>query len=81
MSRPQRRSENRYSRGAGSRADQSEVDDEMPMQWSRPLALRLLALVGAASFVMIGLSVVIPLLQPQPPQPRPLPGSAPTATS
>jgi hypothetical protein len=34
--------------------------------------LRLLALLGALSFVMLGLGSLVPLLHPQHPQPRPL---------
>ena len=43
------------------------------MDPGRPLGLRLLALVGALSFVMLGLSSLLPLLQPQPDGPRPQP--------
>jgi hypothetical protein len=39
----------------------------------RPLALRLLALLGALSFVLLGLSVLAPLLHPQPAAPPRLP--------
>ncbi|MFM7312075.1 MAG: hypothetical protein ACKO0M_02725 [Cyanobium sp.] len=56
-------------------------DDDLPLEWNRPLGLRLLALLGALSFVMIGVSVVAPLLQQRPPLPRPLPGNGQTATS
>jgi hypothetical protein len=35
----------------------------------RPLGLRLLALLGALSFVMLGLSSLVPLLNPQPAAP------------
>jgi len=43
----------------------------------RPWGLRLLALVGALSFVMLGLSSLLPLLQTQPGEPRPQPAPAP----
>ena len=45
---------------------------------ARPWLLRLLALLGAFSFVMLGLTSLLPLLQPTPNdpqrQPQPLPG-------
>lgn len=48
-------------------------DDDAPLvDPGRSLGLRLLALLGAASFVMLGVSsVVVPLLQQ--PQPQPMP--------
>lgn len=49
------------------------MDDDWPVDRGRPLALRLLALVGALSFVMLGLSVLAPLLHPPQPQPPRLP--------
>lgn len=51
-------------------------EDAMPIDRGRPLGLRLLALLGALAFVMLGLSVIAPLLQPAPPPARPLPGNA-----
>ncbi|MFM7652215.1 MAG: hypothetical protein ACKO5M_04705 [Vulcanococcus sp.] len=48
-------------------------DDDWPVDRGRPLGLRLLALLGALSFVMLGLSVLAPLLHPKPPQPPRLP--------
>jgi hypothetical protein len=48
----------------------SEPDDgDWPVDRGRPLGLRLLALLGAFSFVMLGLSSLPPLLHP--PEPRP----------
>ncbi|MFZ9849357.1 MAG: hypothetical protein ACO3FA_03725 [Vulcanococcus sp.] len=49
------------------------VDDDWPVDRGRPLALRLLALLGALSFVLLGLSVLAPLLHPQPAAPPRLP--------
>lgn len=48
-------------------------DDDWPVDRGRPLGLRVLALVGALSFLMLGLSVVAPLLQPRPKAPTPTP--------
>lgn len=43
----------------------SEPDDgDWPVDPGRPLGLRLLALLGAFSFVMLGLSSLAPLLHP-----------------
>jgi hypothetical protein len=52
---------------------QAPLDDDEPLvDPGRSLALRLLALLGAASFVMLGVSsVVVPLMQP--PEPSPMP--------
>jgi len=47
--------------------------DDWPVDRGRPLGLRLLALLGAFSFVMIGLGSLAPLLQQQPRQPPALP--------
>lgn len=62
-----------------SRSSVPEADD-WPVDPGRPLILRLLALLGAFSFVMLGLSSLTPLLHPQPnPVPEPLrepPGQA-----
>lgn len=44
-------------------------DGDWPVDRGRPLGLRLLALLGAFSFVMLGLSSLAPLLHP--PQRRP----------
>jgi len=61
-------------------APQAASDDgDWPVDRGRPLGLRLLALVGAISFVMLGLSVIAPLLQPSPPSPAPRQGSGRTA--
>ena len=49
------------------------MDDDWPVDPGRPLALRLLALLGALSFVMLGLSVLAPLLHPPQPQPPRMP--------
>jgi hypothetical protein len=46
-------------------------DDEPLVDPGRSLGLRLLALLGAFSFLMIGLSSLVPLLQPTPPPPMP----------
>ncbi|MEY4430796.1 MAG: hypothetical protein RLZZ533_732 [Cyanobacteriota bacterium] len=51
-------------------------DGDWPVDPGRPWGLRLLALVGALSFVMLGLSSLLPLLQPQPDGPRPQPAPA-----
>lgn len=43
--------------------------DEAPLvDQGRGLGLRLLALLGAVSFLMLGVSSLTPLLQPAPPQ-------------
>jgi hypothetical protein len=39
-------------------------DGDWPIDRGRPLGLRLLALLGAFSFVMLGLSSLAPLLHP-----------------
>ncbi|MEO1004024.1 MAG: hypothetical protein AAFX65_13055 [Cyanobacteria bacterium J06638_7] len=49
--------------------DDPSEHDELPR--SEGLSLRLLALLGAFSFVMLGLSSVLPLLRPEPPAPLP----------
>lgn len=58
-----------------------EDQDDLPLvDPGRNLALRLLALLGAFSFLMLGLaSVVVPLLQAPPPPPLPDQRSRPTA--
>jgi hypothetical protein len=43
------------------------TDDDLPLDPGRPLPLRLLALLGAFSFLMLGLSsVLLPLMQRPP---------------
>jgi hypothetical protein len=53
----------------------SGVNEEDPETWpvdrGRPLGLRLLALLGAFSFLMLGVSSLVPLLRPPPPPPMP----------
>lgn len=51
------------------------------MDRGRPLGLRLLALLGALSFVMLGLSALAPLLHPQPTPPPRLPDQPEAAVS
>jgi hypothetical protein len=46
-------------------------DNDLPTGPSLSLPLRLLALLGAFSFLMIGLSSVVPLLRSPPPRPLP----------
>jgi len=59
-----------------------QPDDDWPVDRGRPLGLRLLALLGALSFVMLGLSSLAPLLQQGPAQPpAPPPGPPTGATS
>ncbi|MCP9848955.1 hypothetical protein [Cyanobium sp. Morenito 9A2] len=49
-----------------------QVDpDDCAVDRGRPLGLRLLALVGALSFVMLGISSLMPIFQPSPPPPLP----------
>lgn len=48
-----------------------EDGDDWPIDRGRPWLLRLLALVGALAFVMLGLNSLLPLLQQ--PVPRPMP--------
>lgn len=48
-------------------------DGDWPVDRGRPLGLRLLALLGAFSFVMLGLSSLEPLLHPPQPEPPALP--------
>ena len=52
-------------------------DDEPLVDPGRSLALRLLALLGAFSFLMIGLSSLVPLLRQPPPTPMPQQRDAP----
>jgi len=56
-------------------------DDDWPVDGGRPLGLRLLALLGALSFVMVGLSALAPLLHPQPTPPPRLPDQPEAAVS
>jgi hypothetical protein len=56
-------------------------DDDWPVDRGRPLGLRLLALLGALSFVMLGLSSLAPLLQPQPANPPTMPDQRDDAVS
>jgi hypothetical protein len=49
----------------------SSGDDEPLVDPGRSLGLRLLALLGAFSFLMIGISSIVPLLQPLSPPPMP----------
>ena len=42
-------------------------DEELLVDRGRSLGLRLLALLGAFSFLMLGISSIAPLLQPPPP--------------
>ena len=57
---------------------QNEDDDELPVDRGRGLGLRLLALLGALSFLMLGISTIAPLLQPAlPPE---MPDQRPKAT-
>ena len=44
-------------------------DEEFADRYERPLGLRLLALVGALSFILLGVSSLVPLLQRSPPAP------------
>jgi|GEM_PF-2478826 len=49
----------------------ADDDDEPLVDPGRSLGLRLLAVLGAVSFLMLGVSsVVVPLLQPTEPPPR-----------
>ena len=50
---------------------QNEDDDELPVDSGRGLGLRLLALLGALSFLMLGISSIAPLLQQAPPPEMP----------
>ena len=47
--------------------NQDEPLDEPLVDPGRSIGLRLLALVGAFSFLMLGISSLAPLLQPAPP--------------
>jgi hypothetical protein len=54
-------------------------DEELLEDRGRALGLRLLALVGAFSFLMLGISSMAPLLQPAPSPPLPDQRRSPTA--
>ena len=47
--------------------------DDWPVDQGRPWGLRLLALVGALAFVMLGINSLLPMFQQ--PAPRPVPTS------
>ncbi|MFM2081146.1 MAG: hypothetical protein RLZZ124_1695 [Cyanobacteriota bacterium] len=53
----------------GNPANGAPADDDWPIARPRPLGLRLLALLGALAFVMLGLSSLAPLLHPGPETP------------
>jgi hypothetical protein len=54
------------------RPPERDGDDEEPLEdRGRGLGLRLLALVGAFSFLMLGISSIAPFLQPAPSPPLP----------
>jgi hypothetical protein len=48
-----------------------EDQEDWPMDRGRPLLLRLLALLGALGFVMLGVNSLLPAFEP--PSPRPMP--------
>jgi len=52
--------------------DEVDEAEDWPVDRGRPLGLRLLALVGALAFVMLGINSLMPVLQrpQQPPLPR-----------
>ena len=45
--------------------------DDWPIDQGRPVLLRLLALLGALGFVMLGVNSLLPAFEP--PSPRPMP--------
>ena len=57
-----------------------QQDGDWPVDRGRPLGLRLLALLGAFSFVMLGLSSLAPLLHP-PQRQLPAKETGPTASA
>ncbi len=57
---------------------QNEDNDELPVDRGSGLGLRLLALLGALSFLMLGISTIAPLLQPA--SPPEMPDQRPKAT-
>jgi hypothetical protein len=54
-------------------------DDELLVDLGRGLGLRLLALLGALAFLMLGISSIAPLLRPLPPEEQPYQRRAPLA--
>ena len=48
-----------------------EDQEDWPIDHGRPLLLRLLALLGALGFVMLGVNSLLPAFEP--PSPRPMP--------
>ena len=48
-----------------------EDQDDWPIDQGRPWQLRLLALLGALGFVMLGVNSLLPAFEP--PSPRPMP--------
>ena len=48
-----------------------EDQEDWPMDQGRPVLLRLLALLGALGFVMLGVNSLLPAFEP--PSPRPMP--------
>ena len=48
-----------------------EDQEDWPMDRGRPVLLRLLALLGALGFVMLGVNSLLPDFEP--PSPRPMP--------
>ena len=48
-----------------------EDQDDWPIDEGRPVLLRLLALLGALGFVMLGVNSLLPAFEP--PSPRPMP--------
>ncbi|MCP9773506.1 hypothetical protein KBY66_12930 [Synechococcus sp. Tobar12-5m-g] len=57
------------------RRGENDDGDDWPVDRGRPLGLRLLALVGALAFVMLGINSLLPVLQ-RPQQPPSLPSHA-----
>jgi hypothetical protein len=54
-------------------------EDELLVDRGRSLGLRLLGLLGALSFLVLGISSIAPLLQPVPPGERPNQRGSPLA--
>ena len=48
-----------------------EDQEDWPIDQGRPLLLRLLALLGALGFLMLGVNSLLPAFEP--PSPRPMP--------
>lgn len=61
----------------GMNNDIPNDQDELIEDRGRSLGLRLLALLGALSFVLLGISCIEPLLQPAPPPQLPDPRRSP----